>query len=619
MTTTTALAAAIRTPAGELRAVLYPTLQLRSSGFAGDLVPAVGPDAAGRAAGAIDARAELALVRDAFRASTFPTVRARFDELDKPARDRIVRSARLVTRGLALPDETTALLDGLGGGEWTARWARAVERTRRADEVAAHAHRLALAEVLDQVRDRSRAPRLRQAISQSNPGFARLLHRSGGPLEQGAQSRSAGRAGLATAHRYLRRFTMRCETVSFYGPTCFVELDPDSPVPVLLDAPAPERVAVDAAAWLVQELAALCGPRGRASLISRSPVWRLVDTVLERTTDGHRVPIGPAALELWRRLDTWRRLGDAVTAAGLSASAAAAAATELRPALRRGPAVPSTELRALRALTDAVPGAELPARVAAGLAEAERVPWPRREQALAEVATTLRSAGVTASRNAGDHYADRSFWHEERSSPFSERVRLGGPVTTRLVEVVRAVLEPCYLMALLTRCDARQAVRERLGGRRVPLAAAAAVDFSTATPRADRLRTALRDVVRGTAPSPDGAVRLPTAAIAAACAPSWHELTEADLTPSAALPGLDLLADGADPATAVWVIGEIHDDSSSVLGGSSARVHSDPAGLYRSFTDEVRRLVGETPMAGVVARRRTMHINNEMPGLALEV
>ncbi|WP_331742415.1 hypothetical protein [Kitasatospora sp. NBC_00039] len=613
-------AVGVRVPPGRLTARLYPDLQLRSSGFpAARLLPAP-PAGAGREAhAAIRAARRLAACREDFRTTVFPALKDRFPGLERADRNRIVRSSRLVGRGAPLPEETTALLEALGQGTWAKDWTTAVTAADTADHAARLAYLEAVDAVLGQVRARLGQTRVHQAIGQSSSGFAERLFRPGGAVHGSGPLRAGGRHDLMTAHRYLRRLATRCETVSFFGPSCFARLAPDLDVALRLDPPTAERTAVDASAWLVRELAKLTAPRGGDVLVGRDPLWRVEDGALVRTADGRSVPLTPQAAALWEALDGRRPIRESARTAGLSAERLRTALTTIRPAVRRGPLVASTERHALRALVEALPE---PGAAGALLGRLERVaaaPWPEREAVLAEAAEALDAAGLATARRGGEHYADRSFWHEERSSPYSERVRLGAPTLARLSAVVTAVLEPLYLAALLARMDARDTVRAAFGGRRVPLAHAATADLSTASTRREELRRALVDLVDRTPAGPDGAVRLTSAAVAQACRPFWSRISASDLAPSAALPGLDLLAVGASPAAATWVLGEVHDDSSSVLGGSSTRVHTDPERLYADFCAAVSRLVDPGTMAGVVSRRRSMHITPELPGLALEL
>ncbi|MGW7364417.1 lantibiotic dehydratase [Streptomyces sp. NPDC054841] len=87
----------------------------------------------------------------------------------------------------------------------------------------------------------------------------------------------------------------------------------------------------------------------------------------------------------------------------------------------------------------------------------------------------------------------------------------------------------------------------------------------------------------------------------------------------ACLPSPDLMAAGPDPATATWVLSEMHDDCSSVFGGLERPLHSDPDGLWAEFTERVTRIVPPGTAATIVSRRRSAHVTPELPGVAIEL
>ncbi|MGW6939131.1 hypothetical protein ACWGF3_09000 [Streptomyces xanthophaeus] len=608
-------------PAGRLSARLHPDLQLRSSGFpAARLLPRPGPQAAAATHAVRAAEQDLTARQDAFRERVFPALKEAFPGLERAQRTAVVRSSRIVAHGRPLPEGTAALFATLGHAPWARGWEESVGRLADTVRAAQHSYLETVEEVYSQVRTRVAEPRVHQAIAQSSGGFAERLFRPDGPVLDPRRLRGKDRGDLMTAHRYLRRFAARCETVSYFGPSCFAALDPAAPDAVSYGPPRPERTSVDASAWLLRDLAARHAPRGGDQQVSRDPLWRRESDALVRTADGRTLALSPDAVRLWDALGgDWTTLRELARTAGLQAAGLRAALPSLTPALRRGPLVPSTERHALRALAAALPEAPAVHTLLQRLEETADAPWPEREKILAGADAELTAAGLDTRRNAGEHYGDRSFWHEERSGPHSEGVRFGAPTVDALTRAVGPLLEPLYLAALLSRADARAEVRRAFGGRPVPLARAATADLPGDRPRYEALRAALIALVRATPAGPDGAVRLTSQQVDAVCAPFWATLTAPDTIPSAALPGLDLLAAGPSPAEAVWVLGEVHDDSSSIVGGSSTRVHCDPEGLYADFCAAVARLADPHTMAGVVSRRRSMHITPELPGLAIEL
>ncbi|GIF05437.1 hypothetical protein [Actinoplanes siamensis] len=613
--------------AAALRWSVYPVAQLRTPGFGWT---ATVPRPTGASAEAerrlVRAEAAVADAQAAFVARVFPAVRDRFPELDRAARNAAVRCGRRVRRALLIADGHAALLGDLGHAGWVSVWSAAVVDRDAAADGLAHALAEESAHVLDQVRERVREPRVARALSQSTPGFAARLHRDGGVLHQPDRLRGKDFADLATAHRFLRRIGTRCETVSFFGPSLFVRFDDAEAEPLRAGAPAAERVDVDAAAWLVRDLA----ERARRGLpadrlpVSRDPLWRTDGDRLVRDLDGRTVPLNPAQVGLWRLLDGWRTTGELAQASGSPVAEVRRELAGIRSALRMGVTVPATERHGLAWLVDALArlapaGAAVtaPARLREHLDRVARTDWPERAEVLDRAGRELRGEGLATSRGEGAQYADRAFWHEECASPYSERTVAGRPTVDGIGRVLAATVPLLYLIAVLERADARLAVRRALGGQAVNLAVAAGRPVPAATPRADALRAAL--AVLATERARAGRVSLSSSEVDQLCAPYWATLTADERYPAHALPGVDLLATGTPGEGATWVVGEVHDDSTSILGGSSSRVHSDAATLYDAFCRTLSANLPVASLASVVSRRRSMHITPEPPGLSIEL
>jgi hypothetical protein len=571
---------------------IYPIAQLRTSGFDIDEVL---PRPTGASALAerelVAAEAAVADRAAQFSRDVYPLLRAKFPEFSGAQRNHAVRAARLVKGGRRVEGAVLDFLHAQGLDGWVTSWSTLLDT---ADSAAARLETACAEEsgaIFAQVRDTLREPRVAQAIAQSAPGFAACLD----PDAQDARPRGKQRTRLLTAHRFLRRLGVRCETVSFYGPSLFVRMDPEQSEPVVASKGS-ERVSVDASAWLVREVTRRVRP-GRT--VSRDPLWREENGALVRVLDGRTLPLDDDARRAWQTLG---EPGGPVP-------------KTLAPALRVGPQVPATERHALAWFADRVPD-DLVTAVRDGLAAAECSGWPERTAHFGAVAELLRGAQLPTSRAAGQHYADRSFWHEECSSPYSERTTLGAPALAAADRVLQAVLPLLYRIAVLERADARAALRNALGGRTVNLAAAAMLTVDESTPRADALRHAVGELVRAAAGG-SRVVQLDPSTLSEACRNAT--VLQPDRDPAWALPGLDLLAAGSELGRAKWVVGEVHDDASSIFGGSSSRVHSDPDRLYVDFCDAVAGLVPVEWMATIVSRRRSMHITPELPGLSIEL
>jgi hypothetical protein len=101
--------------------------------------------------------------------------------------------------------------------------------------------------------------------------------------------------------RYARRLAVRCEQTSFFGPVHLVWLDPTDPRPVSVLPGGQERIHVEPATWLLDELsrrhhAAQPWPE---RVLRRHPAFRADGQALVHVPDGRRFRTGHAALQLF--------------------------------------------------------------------------------------------------------------------------------------------------------------------------------------------------------------------------------------------------------------------------------------------------------------------------------
>ncbi|TYR62732.1 lantibiotic dehydratase [Streptomyces parvus] len=618
----------------ELSIELLAPCLLRTSGFPASLLEGAADEDTLELARLADARArEREAAQQDFLTRRWPALRAaaRTDGKRHPAWRSLLRAHRRIESGQPLDDATVLVLGELGGAE-AARWAEdwntrlAEDEKLRADTKAA-----LLMSTLRSYRYTAQAvddERMRHAVFVSNPSFFRTaLHRrlSDRTAKSGDALPDRGtRRTLATAHRYLRRFTTKCETVSFFGPILFAGLDPSQPEPVRMGEPGVEQVIVEASTWLTellaQRVAADMPPERRR--IRRSPLFaEPADGAqcLERAVDAKRFRVSAPALRLWRVADGAADLGELAAQTGMGLDAALEAVRALGPALIVTGAQPlaATELAALGALAGhdpTGPAAELDlARDAYAAA-----PWPQRADIHAEFQQRVQDLGGETRRGAGQHYADREVLFEDRTSPYSERVDFGGPTLDGLRQALTAVLPLCHLSALLSREDARDTLRAELRGSATRLIQLAAAPLPADQPRTDRLREVLRRLVTAEPPDAEGAVHLTREGIDRATAELW-QLIPAASRYDAALPSPDLMAVGTDPGRATWLLSELHDDCSSIYGGLESRAHSDPAALWADFVRRAGEHIDPAQTATIVSRRRSAHVTPELPGVSIEL
>ncbi|MFI6096382.1 hypothetical protein ACIA8G_12550 [Lentzea sp. NPDC051213] len=500
--------------------------------------------------------------------------------------ERALRSCRrLVAEGAELDDRCVAILRQLGRLEFAERWNEMVKRC--ADSGHEEFER-ALSESYAEIAGAVRDDRFQHAVFVSNPAF----HRSVSGRD------SADRRTLDTLHRYLRRFATKCETVSFFGPTLYARLRPELPAAVEVGEPGAERVVVEASVWLVEELrkhaTERLDPDQRRAW--RNPLFRALPSGagLERVVDGRKFRVAEQAMAVWQAAD--------------GSPLAASATKGLGPALTVSAwRLPATELHALTRLAEHEPTA---ASLAAHRDAYASAGWPERATHLAAAQEFAEGLFGQVEHRAGQHYADRELFHEDRSSPYSERVVLGGPIADALRKVTEAILPLTYLAALLTREDARDVLRADLAGEPGSLAALAVRDLPESRERRGQLDEVLRDLVRE---SPV----LTSARLSEVLAPLWTQVRPQP--EDACLPSPDLMAVGTDPESAIWVLSEMHDDCSSIYGGLERPLHSDPDDLWRQFTARVGEVIAEEDSATIVSRRRSAHVTPELPGVSIEL
>ncbi|MDM4719458.1 lantibiotic dehydratase [Micromonospora sp. WMMA1363] len=631
----------VRAGRGQLSVEVLPWSLLRATGFpvrmlAGLAAPAL-LDVTDRVC---SVERDIAAVRTHFLDECWPTLRAAVRDVEPRQRSlRALQSCRRrVEAGARLDERETEILATTGLPDWAAGWNALVATheehlaTARSEfDTALYRARRYTAGVADS------AP-FQHAVFVSNPGFFRsalhtppLAHPAWRATTTDADLPRGLRRRLDTLHRYARRFATKCETVSFFGPVLFSRLSGEQEQAVLVEAPAGERVVVEASAWLVEQLrqqAARDTPL-RRQRAWRSPLFRQPgsDPVLERVVDGRRFAVAAPALALWQAASAQPggRLAELVgtVVADQSDEHLAGLVKALGPALTVSPwRLPATELHALTRLA-----AEHPTAVVVELAEARdkyaEAGWPHRAGQLTAAQAASERAGGDVSRGGGRHYADRELFHEDRSSPVSERVSFGAPIAARLRQVTAAVFPLAFLAALLAREDARDALRATLRGAPAPLAALAARDIPARTDRRDRLDAVLRrlveDAVSGRVPVGDRppVVHLDGQLLDRALAPLWDTVSYGPA--DACLPSPDVMVTGPDPATGTWLLSELHDDCSSVFGGLERPLHSDPDGLWADFVQRVRRTVPPETAATIVSRRRSAHVTPELPGVAIEL
>lgn len=599
-----------------LRIQLRQWALLRTPGFSAQLADA-----------AVDIRRFAAVTRILDSEAALDAIATEFGEAVAPRlgefamrqenRQRTQRAVRhvrrLLTERAELDVRATDLLLSAGIDDWTRRWTEAAQDYRSLLDPYEVTESKASDEALSRVREAFADERIRHAIFVSNPDFhdhaVAVWDR-----DRAESPNASSRRTLVTLHRYLRRFSTRCETVSFFGPVQFVALDGAAREPLTIDGPGPERVIVEASSWLVEamtrHLTAATVPADRS--VRRNPLFaELPDGIgLIHTASGRKFRVDAQKLTVWRVADG-RTAEDMAHELGWKVDEVLAAARSLGGALSvLAHPTTSVELHALTRLSEATDDpvvAEL-AVVRDGYASTV---WPQRRAMLLDA---RRIAGElsngTIRRQEGSHYADREIFHEDRTGTYSERIRIGGQALEGIGDALGSVLPICYLGALLRRADAQSALREVLGGKATPLAALTSLTLPAEGPAMRELRERLESVFEASPNVRSGDIHN-------ALADLWSSVPP-DATADSCLPSPDLMALGPELSTTSWLLAELHDDCSSIYGGLESPLFSEPDRLWHEFATDVAAMVGDHA-ATIVGRRRSAHVTPELPGISIEL
>lgn len=600
---------------------LLPEFQLRSCGFPARLVLDFDPTPLRQAARCEDdARQEV----DRQSNKMIEVIDGRVAQLDNPdaRRDRshLQKARKRILAGRPLLDQDVPIVAALGLNTANAARMKAQNDLDRASKALEIHVQAGLEREIDRLVQSARQGRFEEALFLSNPAFHERVFRQDGPLDRRA---ARDMRHLLTVSRYLRRFATRNETVSFFGPTTFARLDPAQSETVMLGSAQPIRTEVDCSTWIAKAL--LDRARNAIPALERTarqdPMWRYTGDAgqpgqLVRDLDGRRITLDDGSARLWANLITPTKLAQCNKLFGGDKARFKAAILAVAPALRWGPELCSTELYTLETLAQTLDDPHIDALQDLALKLANE-PWPQIRGTYRKAEALVEEIGLATTRRGGDHYADRTLFNMESTSAQSSALSIGEPAIVQLQTALSDVLPLCALDGLLRRADARQVLRKRLAGRDRPLLEVLRDDPDGQSVRSEALTQAVADLVQKT-PLQGNIARLNAKDLAPVLKHFRDTLSDEDLAPDLCIPGIDVLAAGTNLENATWVLGEIHDDSSAVFGGSQARLGQPRGALYDRFAAQLGQVANTFGMATVLSRRRHKAVTPEMPGLTIE-
>lgn len=610
------LAASCQTAIGPFSWCLLPDFQLRTCGFPAELVHGTDRNALKQAT-----QQERLCGEDVNRrtqdllAGLDTQITGLEPDEQRRERNRLQKMRRRLNAHQALLPNDEEIVAGFDLTPAMTARGKALENWHRAVSVLNQQIENNLSAEINCLVDTVRSGRFEEALFISNPAFHQRICREGGPLDRLA---AKDMRHLLTLSRYVRRFCTRNETVAFFGPTTFARLDPTVESAVALAPPKTTRTEVDCSTWVAQGLMerARKATPALARVARQDPLWRRSAKTLCFGLDGRKVDLNDDAVAVWNALEEPRRLSECADLVSSDQARLKKAVLTIAPALRWAPELPSTDLFTLRSLAETLDDPDV-SKLYSIANDLETAVWPAVQDTYREAEKLVSALGLGTSRRGGDHYADRTLFNIECTSAYDGNVLIGAPAIASLQRALEGIMPLCVLDGLLSRADARQALRTRLNGQDRPLLEMLHDDTDVRSTRSAALAAALEDLVRAT-PVVNNTVRLSAQSLGPLLRRFQDTLHKDDLDNDLCLPGIDVLAAGHDLTQPTWVLGEIHDDSSAIFGGSQSRLRQPYGDLYERFAQQLTNLTDVSGMATVLSRRRHKAVTPEMPGLTIE-
>jgi hypothetical protein len=499
------------------------------------------------------------------------------------------------------------------------------------------------------MKDRAQDPRFLEAVFLSSPsshdGLSRYLKQW--QNDQMPKWNSDARSKERMIFAYLQRFCSKNDTASFFGPVNYGRFDGTTASAVQRAFREEYRLGrrrVFVAHWVVKELAKKIAMEAEVLPHLKPRANPLVRSLGGNKFFFHGINRSFSMQEqqarLFQAIDGAKTVREVADELELGSSEAVTilqdlakkrlvdldlvlspfqvdALVELRDRLLQLP----TEVRAT--------WLDLIDRIEESRVELENTPYPKRVHAWENVETWLAKLfGREMRRKDGGLYADRTALYEDCAGTIAE-LTIGGSLYQALTGSMQTVIDLLMAVAVCKWLDHQEV------GKQIYVKMSqtqSVVRYIDMIPRMDQtqselsntreLLSRLEERLRSRLTEQEGPLSLSQDDVRELLQPYEEQIQEVLTYLKMSLPSPDIMV-AADSAEAVergefqLILGELHDDCSTIFDGFMAYFHEDPQTLRARLDARIRATSHADRMASVVTERRNKHVTPELPGLSI--
>jgi hypothetical protein len=527
--------------------------------------------------------------------------------------------------------------------EWNELESRRAEAIAAGEELfqaeLARVRRVMMAKVND--------PRFQEAVFLSSPSsFQRVIKYSKDwEAKPEPDWNSTARGAERMIFAYLQRFCAKNDTTSFFGPVNYGTCNAAEPRAIrraFREGNVLGKRRVFIAHWYVKLLAQKLA--GRNEIL---PHLKPRPNPLVRPLDSHtfhfhglnrtfRLPDAHARVFL--ALDGEKTVSRVAAELSMDESALIALLHELKNKRLIDLSIPLSPVRvdALAELRDqlaALPpkarqaGEELIDRLEGFRVLLEHTPYPERVQVWEDVERQLADlVEEDTRRKGGALYADRTALYEDCAGTLSA-LTIGGPLYRALTGSFLTTLKLLTAAAVLKWMDYQQAGRTlyrklAADGKvvryidMIPLFEQGEPEMRYTRQFQSRIQTLLRQRQEEHS---GGELHISEEEVRDLLEPFQEEIERALAHLQMTLPSPDIMvaapsADAVERGEFRLVLGELHDDCSTIFNGFMAYFADDPEALWARFEQRIQRMPQWERMATIITERRNKHVTPELPG-----